>query len=108
MAKRQSVDDLYRDRSFPRGQVREQHPLPPRDSDYGRHEEVQKNQAPEDRHAPNYNNDCQNDWLRGGGENATGKPGYDKGSSWRLKDKGNDWNSGHDEARIRKPEKNVP
>jgi hypothetical protein len=115
MAKRQSVDDLYRDRSFPNGQVRGRHPLPPRDSGYSRHEEIQKNQAPEDRHASNYSNDCSG-WVRGArgqptrnNETAENKPsGFDKGQSYRRADKGDDWGSGHDPAIIRKPERNVP
>jgi hypothetical protein len=105
MAKRQSVDDLYRDRSFPNGQVRGHHPLRPRDSDYGRHEELQKNQDPADRHASNYSNDVPaNSWVRSDG---TKKPSFDKSGAWRMKES-NNWNSGHDPAVVRRPEKNEP
>ena len=89
MTKRQSVDDLYSEgRRYPSAQPHwRRHPLPARDSDYDRHEEVQKNQAPEDRHAPNYSNGCSG-WVRGArgqpssnNETAEGKPNFDHSPS---------------------------
>jgi hypothetical protein len=63
----------------------------------------------EDQHSPNYSNEVSNDWRRGGGQGgATGKPGFDKGHSYRRADKGNNWGSGHDPATIRRPEPNKP
>ena len=45
---------------------------------------------------------------RGGGKGgATGKPSFDRGNAWRMKDF-NHWGSGHDPATIRKPEENKP
>jgi hypothetical protein len=64
-------------------------------------------QDPEDRHDRRYNNDAPNDWRLGGNEDATGKPSFDRGNAWRMKDS-NDWHSGHDPATIRKPEPNKP
>jgi hypothetical protein len=111
MAKPSTPDDLYRfGRSYPNGQPHERrHPSPPRASDYGRHEEVQRNQAPEDAHdnkGGSYDNDVSaNSWLRSDG---TKKPSFDnKGNAWRMKDS-NNWNSGHDRAVIRSPGKNTP
>jgi hypothetical protein len=110
MAKNPTPDDLYRfGRSYPHGQPHERrHPSPPRASDYGRHEEVQKNQAPENAHdnrAGHYDNDVSpNSWLRSDG---TQKPSFDKSGAWRMKNS-NDWHSGHDEGRIRSPGKNTP
>jgi hypothetical protein len=66
-----------------------------------------RNQDPEDFHGPGYSNDASG-WVRGAGEDATTKPGFDKGQSYRRADKGDDWGSGHDPAIIRKPERNVP
>jgi hypothetical protein len=61
-------------------------------------------QDPENRHDVKYDNDVANDWRRGGGKGgATGKPGFDRGNAWRMKDS-NDWHSGHDAADIRRPE----
>jgi hypothetical protein len=105
MAKPPTPDDLYRfGRSYPNGQAHERrHPSPPRASDYGQHEEIQKPQAPEDQRAAGYHNDVADNWLRGGGKGgATGKPSFDKSNAWRMKDS-NDWHSGHDPAVIRKP-----
>ena len=72
------------------------------------------NQAPEDQHGVRYDNQTSG-WVRGArgeptgnNETATGKPGFDKGQSYRSADKGDDWGSGHDPAIIRKPERNVP
>jgi hypothetical protein len=83
MTKR-SVDDLYREgRSYPSAQPHERrHPLPARDSGYGRHEEVQVPQAPEDTRASNYSNDVPaGSWLRSDG---TQKPSFDnKQNAWR-------------------------
>jgi hypothetical protein len=70
------------------------------------HQMIQKNQAPEDRHASNYNNDVADDWRRGGGKGgATTKPSFDKSNAWRMKDS-NNWHSGSDPAVIRKPPNN--
>jgi hypothetical protein len=76
--------------------------------------EVQKNQAPEDRHASNYSNDCSG-WVRGArgeptgnNETAEGKPSFDRGQSYRRSDKGLDWGSGHDPAFVRRPAPNKP
>lgn len=44
--------------------------------------ESQKPQFEEDKHAPGYDNDTPDNWLRGGGQNgACGKPGFDSGPS---------------------------
>lgn len=79
---RKSADDLYREgRSYPRGQVREHHPAPPRAADFHRHEEIQENQMFEDAHDNRggyYDNDHRDDWVRGRNEDATSKPGFDK------------------------------
>ena len=64
-------------------------------------------QDPEDFHGPGYSNDASG-WVRGAGEDATTKPGFDKGQSYRRADKGDDWHSGHDPAIIRKPGPNTP
>ena len=115
MTKR-SVDDMYGGRSFPHGRVRDgaNHRVesePAMESASARDTAFNKNtnQAPEDQHSPGYSNDVANDWRRGGGVGgATGKPGFDKGQSYRRSDRGDNWNSGHDPAIIRKPERNVP
>jgi hypothetical protein len=92
-----SVDELYsRGRSYPRGGQ-------PRDPGARRlieqepsmkSHEVQRNQMPEDAHAPNYRNDCSG-WVRGArsgeptgfDETATNKPsGFDRGNAWRQPD----------------------
>jgi hypothetical protein len=70
-------------------------------------------QDPEDRHdnrsSPRgYDNDHRDDWARGGNEDATTKPGFDFGGSWRLKDGGLNQHSGSDPATIRRPEPNKP
>lgn len=48
---------------------------------------AQKPQAPEDKHAPGYDNDVPHGWLTGKGkgpaESATGKPSFDFGNAWR-------------------------
>jgi hypothetical protein len=36
-------------------------------------------QAPEDKQGPSYRNDHPNDWVRAANEDATKKPGFDKG-----------------------------
>jgi hypothetical protein len=59
------------------------------------HQEIQKPQAPEDQHGPGYSNDVKkSSWLQSG--LATEKPSFDRGNSWRMKNKGNDWRSGSD------------
>ena len=106
MTKRQSADDLYREgRRFPSAQPHDRrHPLPAREGVYGRHQEVQENQAPEDKHddKARYENDVPaNSWLRSDG---TQKPSFDRDNSWRKGRAGSlDWNSGSDPAIIRKP-----
>jgi hypothetical protein len=110
-----SVDELYASRHRPYGQNR----------DAGSRHRVEhgpdmtardqsRNQMPEDFHDRGYSNDTRG-WVRGakgvpGGNNETaeGKPGFDKGQSYRRADKGNDWGSGHDPAVVRRPEKNRP
>jgi hypothetical protein len=65
-------------------------------------------QDPEDRHDRRYTGDVADDWRRGGGKGgATGKPGYDHGGAWRMKDS-NDWHSGHDKVEFVKPEPVAP
>ncbi len=47
-----------------------------------------------DSHDAKYDNDTPNNWLRGAGDgisDATGKPGFDFGGSWRRANKGDDW-----------------
>jgi hypothetical protein len=36
-------------------------------------------QCPEDKQGPGYKNDTPSGWVTGAGENATGKPGFDRG-----------------------------
>jgi hypothetical protein len=61
-------------------------------------------QDPEDRLDAKYRNDHSDDWVRGRAEDATGKPGFDRGNSWRLgREKSLDWHSGSDPAILRKP-----
>jgi hypothetical protein len=61
-------------------------------------------QDPIDYHDVPYANDHANDWVRGRGEDATGKPSFDRGNSWRLgRERSLNWNSGSDPARLRKP-----
>ena len=111
-----SVDELYsRGRSFPHGQnrdtgARRSTPYEPSMKSH----EVQHPQSSEDQHDVGYDNRTSG-WVRGArgeptgnNETAMGKPGFDKGQSYRRADKGNDWGSGHDPATIRKPERNVP
>ena len=44
-----------------------------------------------DQRGPGYFNDIADDWRRGGGKGgATGKPSFDRGNAWRMKDF-NDW-----------------
>jgi hypothetical protein len=111
MAKRPTADDMYSGRSYPSGQPHERRHPAPRASDYGRHEEVQAPQSHEDARAANYHNDASG-WVRGAPPGATptgnnqtamGKPGFDKGQSYRRADGGDNWNSGHDPATIRRP-----
>jgi hypothetical protein len=69
-------------------------------------------QDPEDRHdnrsSPRgYDNDHRDDWVRGRDENATGKPGFDFGNSWRRRDGGLDQRSGSDTQQQRRPERIV-
>jgi hypothetical protein len=87
MARKMSVDDLYGGRHFPHGRLRD-----------GSHRRIESepsleprrsgafnsnvNQSPEDRHdnrssPQGYDNDHPDDWIRGAGEDATGKPGFD-------------------------------
>jgi hypothetical protein len=94
---RDPISRLYeRHRSFPDGKNSERHPRPPRADRAHDHREVQAPQAPEDQRAAHYHNDHPNDWVRGRGESATGKPGFDFGNSWRRANKGDTWNSGTD------------
>ena len=113
-----SVDALYTEgRHFPRGQNRD--PRSPTRVEHSPSLEPKRGgafnsnavQDPEDSRDRGYNNDCRG-YVRGAkgeptgfNETATNYPGgnFDKGSSWRLKDKGNDWNSGSDPAVIRRP-----
>jgi hypothetical protein len=71
---------------------------------------VQANQAPEDRHGPGYDNRVNiNSWLRNG--DATSKPSFDFGNSWRtarhsgmadqIKDRPQDHNRHHSEFTLR-------
>ncbi len=41
-------------------------------------------QAPEDKPGPKYENRTPDNWLRGAGENATTKPGFDKSKARRA------------------------
>jgi hypothetical protein len=41
------------------------------------------NQDPENFHDRGYDNDHPNDWVRGRGEDATGKPAFDRQNAWR-------------------------
>jgi hypothetical protein len=45
---------------------------------------VQENQFRENMHGPGYDNDHPNDWVRGRGESATGKPGFDFKGAHRV------------------------
>ncbi len=105
-----SVDDLYGEgRRFPHGRVRDgsHHRIahnPPmetpaeRNLAHNRHD----NQAPEERHGAKYDGDHPNDWVRGAGESATGKPGFDFGGAWRLGREGVEHGPG-DTGQQRKP-----
>ena len=110
MAKR-SVDDLYRlGRSYPTSQPHERR-HPAGGSGLGRNVEHQAPQMPEDAHdnrGGRYDNDVSADsWLRNG--DATTKPSFDRGNSWRKGRAGSDdWGSCHDPAVIRSPGKNTP
>jgi hypothetical protein len=109
------LNDLYSfGRTYPREQPAEwprrdafnfdaahQGKPPQRDhpSRYHRHEEIQSPQHRENQHDVHYDNDCRG-WVRaagnnqvptGHGEDATRLGNFDRGGSWRLKDKGNDW-----------------
>ena len=63
-------------------------------------------QDPEDRHdnsrTARYDNDHANNWVRGGGEDATSKPGYDHNPVWRRANKGDTWNSPGDKVTFQK------
>jgi hypothetical protein len=61
------------------------------------------NQAPEDFHSPKYNNDHPNDWVRGAGESATGKPSFDRGNAWRSSTKSIHSEMTSDMGKQRKP-----
>jgi hypothetical protein len=119
-----SVDDLYGGRHFPHGRVRDgssrriecEPSFEPEQSGRGSEEILSRKgrvfnevavQDPEDRHdnskTARYDNDHPNDWVRGTGEDATTKPGFDFGNSWRLRDGGLDQRSGSDPATFRRP-----
>jgi len=49
----------------------------------GLRENSQRNQTPDNRHCANYDNDTPNNWLRGVGERATNKPGFDRTNTKR-------------------------
>jgi hypothetical protein len=59
-------------------------------------------QDPEDRHNRQYNNDHRDNWVRGGGEDATSKPGYDHDPVWKRANKGDTWNSPSDKVTLQK------
>jgi hypothetical protein len=40
-------------------------------------DQPQKPQDPVNKHGPQYDNDVANNWLRGAGQSAEGKPGFD-------------------------------
>ncbi len=115
MAKHPTVESLYSEgRSFPHGRVREpSHRVahnPPMESaaDKAAAHNVHDNQAPEDRHASNYDNDASG-WVRGArgdptgyNETAEGKPFFDRGNAWRQASKSIPIAAG-DPAVIRKP-----
>jgi hypothetical protein len=105
---RTSVEEMYSMRTRPRsGYVMDDGASAPvRRSPPMESHEVQKNQAPEDRHGPGYDNDTSG-WVHGAGEDATRKTGFDFGNAWRMKDKGIA-HSPDDTGRQRKPEPNKP
>ena len=45
-----------------------------------------------------YDNDHRDNWVRGGGEDATSKPGYDHDPVWKRANKGDTWNSPGDKV----------
>jgi hypothetical protein len=100
-----SVDELYSEgRHYPRGQNRDPQPRqriphePPLETGNSRGAfNRNTNQDPENKHDAGYLNDCEG-WVRGAptgkapsGNNETAEDypqgNFDKGSSWRLKDK---------------------
>jgi hypothetical protein len=96
MAKhRMTVEEHYSvGRVHPRGRVIDEgaensiQRSPSRESATAKNEVFNRNtnQSPEDFHDRGYNNDHANDWVRGGHEDATTKPGFDKSSAWRQPD----------------------
>jgi hypothetical protein len=112
MTKR-SVDDLYGGRSFPHGRLRdgshrhiESEPsLEPKGGAFNRNDV----QDVEDRHdnskTARYDNQVADNWLRGGHEDATSKPGYDHDPVWKRANKGDTWNSPGDRTEFVKPER---
>lgn len=115
MSKRMTVEEHYaRGRSYP---------TIPRNTDEGAENSIKRepsfesgnrpgrafntnvNQDAEDAHdnsrTARYDNDHANNWVRGGGEDATSKPGYDHNPVWKRANKGNDWNSPGDKVELR-------
>ncbi len=92
---RTATDRTIVSRIIPRWRLAE------RNAAFNRHD----NQAPEDRHGAQYDNDVADNRLRGGGENATTKPGFDFGGAWRQPSKSIPVAPG-DLGQQRKPEPN--